>query len=428
MFRLAAAVAALACFFAGAAHADCAVGAYAGPTGQAVAITRPEGSPALRYTFLDGRRGSLADEGAPVRCEGEQIVVQAIGGPARAWPRIAFRLTPTRFRSGDITLNGLLIEPPEAMTPTGKPPLTVFVHGSEKTAAVGGYYPFLLAAQGVSAFVYDKRGTGGSQGAYTQNFAWLADDVVAASAEARRLAAGRYGRFGLFGGSQGGWVAPLAARRAGADFVAVGFGLVLSPLEEDSEQVFDELRRKGYGPDAIAKARQVTDATAEVMASHFTAGYDNLAQAKRRFAAEPWLGQIEGEFTGEVLRADEATLRATGRQTLDNLDILWRYDAEAALRALPMPQLWVMAGDDSAAPGGLSRERLAGLKRAGRPIEVYVFPHTDHGIYEYVQAPDGTRKITRMADGYLRLLGDWIKQDMHPPYGTSVRKDRPSGP
>src|SRR3546814_4024148 len=92
-----------------------------------------------------------------------------------------------------------------------------------------------MAAQGISVFVYDKRGTGGSEGEYTQNFELLAADAAKALDTARGMTAGRHGRAGFFGGSQGGWVAPLAATRTKADFVAVGFGLVASPIEEDRE-------------------------------------------------------------------------------------------------------------------------------------------------------------------------------------------------
>jgi len=280
-------------------------------------------------------------------------------------------------------------------------------------------YPYVFAAQGISAFVFDKRGAGASEGKYNQNFHKLAADGVAASKEAKRLAKGRYGRFGLFGGSQGGWVAPRAANDAGADFVTIGFGLLLTPLEEDSEQVFTELRAQGYGDDAIAKAREVTDTTAGVMASHFENGYDNLTAVKARFGAEPWFGKIKGEFTGDVLASDEATLRREGRAKYDNLDIDWRYDALGELRKVKAPQLWIVAGADREAPPDLPIQRLEQLRNEGKDITIVRFPNTDHGMYEFTQASDGTRTSTRVTDGYYRLLADWIKRETHPPYGAA---------
>lgn len=425
-------VASLLCFsFAGVAFAapnSCAYGVYGEPAKGLVAISNPTASGAdapMRYTFLDGRREDLNGRrddvnGADglVRCDKGVVSVRQADGHYAAQPKVPLRETPTRFKSHGTELAGLLIEPAQS---SGKQPLVVFVHGSEKTPGTSSYYAYVLAAEGLTVFAYDKRGTGASEGDYTQNFELLADDAAAALNEARRLDAGRYSRAGFFGGSQGGWVAPRAAALAHADYVAVGFGLVLTPLEEDQQQVVLEMQDKGYDAAAIAKAREVTDAVDTVMASHFTAGYEQLAAVKRKFAKEPWLHTIDGEFTGEVLAEDEAELRRTGAARYDNLNIIWNYDAISAIRSLGMPQLWVLAGDDRDAPSGLTRERLTALKHEGKPIDLYVFPHTGHGMYEFVQKPDGSRQNTRITRDYFRLLADWIRQQDKPPYGAGER-------
>ncbi len=403
-----------------AAPQACRYGVYGEAGKPPVVISNPTGGTGApeRYTFVDGRRGDVNGKDGLVRCiDGAVSVRQADGGHA-SLPRVALRETPVRFKSHGTELAGVLIEP---AAPNGKPPLVVFVHGSEKTPAIGGYYPYVFAAEGLAVFAYDKRGTGASEGDYTQNFELLADDAAAALAQARTLAAGRYSRAGFFGGSQGGWVAPRAAALAHADYVAVGFGLVMTPLEEDQQQVVLEMKEKGYDDTAIAQAREVADAAGQVMASHFTSGYEQLAAAKRRYAGKPWLARIEGEFTGPLLSEDEADLRRTGAARYDNLNIVWTYDAVAAIRALDIPQLWVLAGDDREAPNAVTRQRLADLKRQGRPIELYLFPHTDHGMYEFVQAADGTRQVTHITEGYFRLLADWIRQQDKPPYGTAQR-------
>jgi alpha-beta hydrolase superfamily lysophospholipase len=81
-----------------------------------------------------------------------------------------------------------LIEPAGPADPTR--PLVVLVHGSERTMAVAAIYQRMLVAQGISVFAYQKRGTGDSEGEYTQNFELLADDAAAALAKARELARG----------------------------------------------------------------------------------------------------------------------------------------------------------------------------------------------------------------------------------------------
>jgi uncharacterized protein len=66
-----------------------------------------------------------------------------------------------------------------------KVPVVVLVHGSEYDSAIDSYaLQRMFPAQGVGAFVYDKRGTGVSGGAYTQDFDVLADDAIAAMKEA----------------------------------------------------------------------------------------------------------------------------------------------------------------------------------------------------------------------------------------------------
>lgn len=395
-----------------AAATPCQPGAYSGPDGRFLVIMeRPDTAEtgAWRWWADDGRFG-LTNDGS-VTCRGDTLEVKTV-----TYRKIPVRLTPTKFKSGDLTLNGMLIEPPAAAG--AKPPLVVTVHGSERTPAVKyAQYPWILAAQGISAFVYDKRGTGESQGTYNQNFHALAADATAASNEAKRLAVGRYSRFGLLGGSQGGWVAPRAANDAGAQFVAVGFGLLIDPLEEDASQVRAELTEAGYGEDVLKQARDITDATGNLMAEHFLKGYEQLAAVKARYGKAPWFAKIKGEFTGDILALDEATLRREGRARFDNLDLDWRYDAMGWMRKVKAPQLWVIAAEDREAPPQTTVDRLRTLRREGHDITIVRFLATDHGMVEFTQAADGARTTTRVTDGYFRLLGDWIKGSTRPPYG-----------
>ncbi len=297
-----------------------------------------------------------------------------------------------------------MIEPAGPADPTQ--PLVVLVHGSERTMAVAAIYQRMLVAQGISVFAYQKRGTGDSEGEYTQNFELLADDAAAALAKARELARGRFGRAGYFGGSQGGWIALAAATRSQADFVAIGFGLVVSPIEEDREQLFDEARRMQLDAAALAQVGQLSDATAQLMRTHFNEGFEALAKVRTQIGAAPWAKNISGEYSGDMLRMSEADLRRIGRARFDNLELIWDYDAEAALRRLKVPLLWVLAEQDRAAPIAATRSILSRLRASGQPIDTYLFPDTDHGMVEFRTDAEGNRVSTRITDGYLRLLAD----------------------
>ncbi|MBA3898336.1 MAG: alpha/beta fold hydrolase [Sphingomonadaceae bacterium] len=400
---------------AGVAHASCPTGAYRSDGGDFVVIAAgPSEEPSTqRYLFRDGRRGKVGDEGGPASCADEIAVIHGV-----PWPRVPTTERLTTFPSDGAKLRGKLIEPARG----GRRPLVVMVHGSERTSAVAtSIYPYVLVAQGISVFVYDKRGTGGSEGEYTQNFELLGDDAAAALATARTMAAGHFNRAGFFGGSQGGWVAPLAATHSGADFVAVGFGLVASPVDEDLEQMLSEAKAAGYGPDVVANIVALSKATDTLVASHFSKGFETLEKLRRAHSGQPWVKTIDGEYSGDMLRTTDADLRRIGQARFDNLELIWHYDAVAVLRNLKVPLLWVLAADDREAPIVNTRKVLIKLVGEGRPIDLFLFPKTEHGMYEYETLPDGSRRATHVTDGYFRLLADWIKDSAAGTYGRGER-------
>ena len=406
---------------AGAAHGaiaqDCAYGAYRAPSGEVVALTRPakDAGPGARYTFLDGRRGFLSDADAPLRCDAGQL--RERGDAAAAWSAVAVHATPTHFRSGDVLLNGMLLEPVGAT----KPPLVVTVHGSEKTSPIGLATSYLFVSQGIAVFAYDKRGTAGSEGVYTQDFIALADDAAQAAREARRLAGERIGRFGFLGGSQGGWVAPLAALKTGADFLEVGFGVVGTAVEQDQWQVdYQLVHEHGHDPAILPHVHALTDATGAVARSDFRSGMDAVAALKEKFAREPWLKDVDGQYSGGLLAGEIDRMRAESPQ------VPWNYAGLDVIRGLRVPQLWVFAADDDVAPSAPSIERLATIRREGSPIRRIVFPDTTHGILRIARNADGTRRdLNVYAPGYFQLLTDFAKGSTRATYGDGRWLDGP---
>ncbi|KWV90533.1 S9 family peptidase [Erythrobacter sp. YT30] len=392
---------------------DCAVGIYGDGAGAFVAITRS--SEGYRHSFNNGIIGDAAPDGDRVECGINSVRIDQ----REVWDQIPIRETDTRFKSGDVTLAGRLLEPRDADTTT---PLVVYAHGSEPTGWIGTVRdPYQMVGRGISVFVYDKRGTGLSEGKYSQNFPRLADDLVAASTEAKRLASGKFGRFGLVGLSQGGWIAPLAAERAQADFIAIGYGLVADIREEDADQVQKELREAGYSSDVLNLARDITDVTARIASSDYTDGLEELAEIQRRYSSEDWFSVIRGGYTGVLLNTSPDELRERGVPQFKDLDIDWSLNPMTVLRGVEVPQLWVLAGEDREAPIDLTLDRLRTLRGEGSNISIYMFPDTDHGMWEYNQAPDGTREFRRVTQGYYDLMADYIKGGVGRGYGQSVK-------
>ena len=390
-------------------NAPCEVGIF-GSEESFVTITRRGDD--VRYRYDDGRSGPV-DEGGDLACGAGSVLIDG----ETVWQKRSIRITDTTFESAGTSLAGQLLEPTDAGPLT---PLVVLAHGSEELGWIEAVsYPYQFVGRGVSVFVYDKRGTGRSEGNYSQNFPELADDMVAASAEAKRLAKDRFGRFGLFGFSQGGWIAPLAAERSGAEFIGIGYGLVVDILEEDAAQVAMELTEAGYGAEVLAKASEITDVTARLAVSSYTDGLDDLDDLKEKFGSKEWYPIVRGGFTGVILSIPTAELRANGIPMFDRLNIDWSVKPMGVLRRVEVPQLWALAENDREAPVSKTLDRLQTLRSEGKDISIFLFPDTDHGMWEYDQLDDGTRRLTRITDRYYDLLADWALGRVEPAYASS---------
>jgi pimeloyl-ACP methyl ester carboxylesterase len=408
---------------------DCRIGTYHLQDGADVDIGATEG-PHLRWRRPDGTTGVLTKEsdgswtstlGWTQRPDGKRVSFSdcasgEINFDGVKGKRIAFDVTETKFQGAGVTLAGRLVMPKGS----SRVPIVVLIHGSEHDSARDFYaLQRLFPAEGIGAFVYDKRGTGASTGRYTQDYLLLADDAIAAVHEAKRLAGSRAGRIGYQAGSQGGWVAPLAAKIEPVDFVIVGFGLAVSPLDEDREAIALDITRHGYGADVMAKAMEVADATAAILLSDFREGYDQLEAVRRKYENEPWFKYVHGDITFALLEMSQAQLRERGPELLPHVPM--QYDPMPVLRNLDVPQLWILAADDTDAPSAETARRLRALAAEGKPIVTAVFPHTDHGIYEYETKADGTRVSTRNPDGYFAMMRDFIRTGrIAKSYGTSM--------
>jgi dienelactone hydrolase len=242
---------------------------------------------------------------------------------------------------------------------------------------------------------------------------------VAAASEARRLAGSRALRVGFQGTSQGGWIAPLAATRTKVDFVIVDFGLAGSVAEENRDQVVVELSREGYSAGVLAAAAQVADATSAIAASHFKSGFERLEALRSRYRSDPWFGKIHGQFAGEILKYPSWVVRAIG--PFIDMGTPINYDAMAVLRRVDVPMLWVLAGDDTYAPGAATQARLKELAAAGTKVDAIEFPGTEHGIIEIEHGADGSRTEIRYAEGFFRTTLDFaLRGRLIGRYGTAV--------
>lgn len=408
---------------------DCHVGTYRLSGGEIVDIA-PSGSDTLRWRRFDGTTGELAEKGGGLwsssygwtgrpdgksvrfsACEAGRINFDGVDGR-----RIKFDVTDTTFTSHDTTLAGRLILPKG----TRVVPVVILVHGAEHDSARRFYaLQRMLPAEKIGAFVFDKRGTGASGGSYSQDFNLLADDAVAAMREAKRLSGRRAGRIGYQAGSQGGWVAPLAANRAHVDFVIVCFGLAVSVIDEDQQEIEIEMREKGHSPAEIASALEVARAAENVFASGFTQGFAEFDAARAKYKDTSWYKDLHGNYTHFFLPYSESQLREMGANY--RWGTPFHYDPMPTLRSDTTPQLWILGGEDYEAPSAETSRRIRSLIAEGLPFTLAVYPQAEHGMTLFeTAAGSGERLSTRYAPGYFAMMRDFARDGrLKGPYGDS---------
>lgn len=328
--------------------------------------------------------------------------------------RVPLREEIVTFPSGELTLRGKLILP-EGQGPF---PVMIPVHGSEAYSAVDHYSdPYIYAANGIAAFVYDKRGTGGSTGTYTANFDVLSDDTVAAVQYLRKRPEIDGDKVNLAGYSQGGWIAPLAALKDGhIRSIFVGFGVAVPVLGEDRWGYVYAFQQKGFGDKEIAEM----DSIAAIIGDIVDRGEDrwsDFSKALQESKSKPWFetAKHSDSIFGMIVGTDMPLWVVRpylwwkyGRDDPPFIDRL--YDPAETLAKLDVPSLWVFGGKDSSAPTQWSVEALTKLQAAGKPIEYFIYPDAEHGITRFKDNGDGERATLGYEDGYFRQQLDWYRK------------------
>jgi dienelactone hydrolase len=397
---------------------DCHIGSYRLSDGRTVDIGPSDGN-TLRWLMFTGERGQLhphangtwtstygwtdRPDGKIVSfsdCDQGEIIIEKELGR-----HIAFDVHDTTFESNGVKLVGRLVLPEDS----GKVPVVVLVHGAEHDSALDSYaLQRMFPAQGIGAFVYDKRGTGVSGGTYTQDFDVLATDAIAAMKEAKRLAGARLGRIGYQGGSEGGWVVPLAANRAHVDFAIVSFGLAVTVLEEDQESVALDMYFHHHSAEDTAKALELARAGERVIESGGEEGYEAFDALRQKYKSEPWYKDVHGDFVFFILPLDRKQIIDAIAQRF-NFHTPFRYEPMPALRTSTTPQLWVLGSDDLEAPSAETAKRIKSLIADGSDYTLAVYHGAEHGMTEYELNASGERVSTRFAPGYFQMMADFIR-------------------
>jgi pimeloyl-ACP methyl ester carboxylesterase len=111
-----------------------------------------------------------------------------------------------------------------------------------------------FARRGIAVLIYDKRSVGYTM--FRRSYSELADDVLGAVRTLRTQPGVDPGKVGVWGLSEGGWVAPQAASRSGeVAFVIVAGGNAMTPIRQQSWNEISALRRAGVSGSLLSHAK-----------------------------------------------------------------------------------------------------------------------------------------------------------------------------
>lgn len=204
----------------------------------------------------------------------------------------------------------------------------IVVHGSApSTYNDVSYYTGLGTQLGMAVLAFDKRGVGASGGTYesfsvARSKAWfnlLASDVLACVNWIKEKPELRKVKLGLLGGSQAGWIMPLAASKSKAiDFMIIGEGVAVSAGEEH------------------------------------------------------YFSQLTGD-------GDESGITiAKAHKKLQHFDGEKGFDPRNILKQLETDALWFLGTNDPVIPVDATIEELHHLNKSN--IKVVILPHGDHNF------------------------------------------------
>ncbi|MEV4092069.1 alpha/beta hydrolase family protein [Streptosporangium saharense] len=234
-------------------------------------------------------------------------------------------------------------------------PGVVLVHGAgtgvPRTKLLGEAVEF--ARRGMAVLIYDKRATGYSL--FDRSYSQLADDALGAVAALRTQPGVDPAKVGIWGLSEGGWVAPLAASRSkDIAFVVVVGANGLAPLRQQTWAVAAGLRKAGVTGPLVDRAELNL--------------YRTIADGG--LFPEPY------------------------------------YDPVPSLTSVRQPVLAIWGTHDLLTPPKESPPIFSRALGGNKHYVAHFFPDADHAAH---LTPDGgVTRLPELAPGYADLVGSWV--------------------
>jgi len=298
----------------------------------------------------------------------------------------------------DIKFSGTLFIP-ESDQPC---PVVVVVYPASSGEQTDPFFDHLkveLPKHGIGVLVFDRRGSGESQGNFeTSDFDDLADDVVSAVEYLERRPEIDKAKIGLHGTSQGAWIAPIAAAKKPeiACIVAVSASGV-TPAEQMDYGVAFHLHQYGYDQTIVKK---VIDLRTLVNA-YFRGDVsrEQVVLELSRYENRPWF--------------DQGYLFSSQELPVDVIQSKWHYEMDyeplSVWKNIHQPTLFLFAEIDEWVPVDESMKRYKVATDHIQDATIRQIKDTNHLMS--VSKNENTLDISRE---YLDVLVAWLVSRLKP--------------
>jgi len=300
------------------------------------------------------------------------------------------------FQNGDVSLAGTLYTP----SVRGPHPAIIFIHGSgADTRENYRLYAELFAENGIAALIYDKRGNGASTGDWRLSpFSILAGDALAGVGYLKSHPIIDPKRIGVWGGSEGGIIAPwVASRSSDVAFVIMQSATGCTFAEQNLYQNEQQIRALTNSEQDVAERLAI-----QRLLHHYArtgTGWQKYAEAIQAARGKPWASSL-----GETLPPDHWWWNWY-RTKMD-------FDPGPMLENVKAPVLAVWGGRDILVPVAKSRMLIeSAFTRGGnRDVTYQVFGEADHSLHSNSllagQRPDPE---------YLKTMINWTLKQVRLP-------------
>ncbi|MFI6773997.1 alpha/beta hydrolase family protein [Nocardia sp. NPDC050412] len=380
------------------------------PDRVAFAIPNTPGDPVFEGKFDKGAdriSGEFRQAGQSLPLSLEPGKIGASAHPQEPKPPYPYRSEDVTYRNGDITIAGTLTLPEG----NGPFPAILMISGSgpqDRDEELMGHKPFLLLADtftraGYAVLRTDDRGVGGTSGKLDDaTYNGLADDATAGVRFLHARPDIDPARVGLFGHSEGGYLAPLVASRPVS---GVAFAILMAGPSVPGWEVLIEQNR------ALLSAAGAPQSRIDDQVTYIT-DWTNLIRSGDLAAAKD-LANRHNESLPPDQRASAETLDAYNTTYMASFIT---YDPAPALSALRIPVLAFFGTKDKQVLATQNEQPMRERLAADPDATVHVFPDLNH----LMQPADSglpseyTGIETTIAPDVLTYTTTWLAQHTQP--------------